>query len=286
MKKADNFDARKWLVENKITTQSRLNEDNFVNVGIEEIEKMAFPIISTYNEQNGLDPIQSIRVTSSQNNRIWYKAIQANVTAETNTGKLMDYELTWDNKLNLQKLTPPSQPSQKQKEESKPIFLTPIQKKDFINRMKSFIKDEDFDTAMEEAGNILARVLTNDEAEFIEDVEDFGYNSNEVEDYAQDLVGNLNSKISPIENKLTTQSKLNEDGKSSNPKAQYIIKLYKEMGDQSPEKNIIDNNYIMTLGGMVSMEEIEDIFGMGLMDINKKRLKNWLEDVAPFEKDI
>ena len=210
MKKADNFDAGKWLVENKITTQSRLKEDNFVNVGMEEIEKMAFPIISTYNEQNGLDPIQSIRVTSSQNNRIWYKAIQANVTAETNTGKLMDYELTWDNKLNLQKLTPPSQPSQKQKEESKPIFLTPIQKKDFINRMKSFIKDEDFDTAMEEAGNILARVLTNDEAEFIEDVEDFGYNSNEVEDYAQDLVGNLNSKISPIENKITTQSRLNE----------------------------------------------------------------------------
>ena len=193
MKKADNFDAGKWLVENRLTTQSRLKEDNFVNVGMEEIEKMAFPIISTYNEQNGLDPIQSIRVTSSKNNKIWYKAIQANVTAETNTGKLMDYELTWDNKLNLQKLTPPSQPSQKQKEESKPIFLTPIQKKDFINRMKSFIKDEDFDTAMQDAGNILARVLTNDEAEFIEDVEDFGYNSNEVEDYAQDLVGNLNS---------------------------------------------------------------------------------------------
>ena len=27
MKKADNFDASKWLVENKITTQSRLNEE-------------------------------------------------------------------------------------------------------------------------------------------------------------------------------------------------------------------------------------------------------------------
>jgi hypothetical protein len=27
MKKADNFDSSKWLVENKITTQSRLNED-------------------------------------------------------------------------------------------------------------------------------------------------------------------------------------------------------------------------------------------------------------------
>ena len=28
MKKADNFNASKWLVENKITTQSRLNEEN------------------------------------------------------------------------------------------------------------------------------------------------------------------------------------------------------------------------------------------------------------------
>ena len=27
MKKADNFDAKKWLVENKITFQSRLNEN-------------------------------------------------------------------------------------------------------------------------------------------------------------------------------------------------------------------------------------------------------------------
>ena len=27
MKKADNFDASKWLVENKITFQSRLNEN-------------------------------------------------------------------------------------------------------------------------------------------------------------------------------------------------------------------------------------------------------------------
>ena len=27
MKKADNFDASKWLIENKITTQSRLNEN-------------------------------------------------------------------------------------------------------------------------------------------------------------------------------------------------------------------------------------------------------------------
>ena len=31
MKKADNFDSSKWLVENKITTQSRLNEEKPTN---------------------------------------------------------------------------------------------------------------------------------------------------------------------------------------------------------------------------------------------------------------
>ena len=30
MKKADNFDAGKWLVENKITTQSRLTENEYI----------------------------------------------------------------------------------------------------------------------------------------------------------------------------------------------------------------------------------------------------------------
>jgi hypothetical protein len=32
MKKADNFDAKQWLVENKITTQSRINEDDMQNM--------------------------------------------------------------------------------------------------------------------------------------------------------------------------------------------------------------------------------------------------------------
>ena len=31
MKKADNFDASKWLTENKITFQSRLNEEKTFN---------------------------------------------------------------------------------------------------------------------------------------------------------------------------------------------------------------------------------------------------------------
>jgi hypothetical protein len=35
MKKADNFDVKKWLTENKITTQSRLNENKIPGVNVE-----------------------------------------------------------------------------------------------------------------------------------------------------------------------------------------------------------------------------------------------------------
>jgi len=40
MKKADNFDASKWLVENKITTQSRLNENKIEGVDVEVDDNM------------------------------------------------------------------------------------------------------------------------------------------------------------------------------------------------------------------------------------------------------
>ena len=41
MKKADNFDASKWLVENKITTQSRLNENQVNNKYVFKDEEMS-----------------------------------------------------------------------------------------------------------------------------------------------------------------------------------------------------------------------------------------------------
>ena len=76
------------------------------------------------------------------------------------------------------------------KENDQTINLTPQQKKEFIERIEYLIDEEGQDYAMREAGNILTRVLTQDEAEFIEDVEDFGYDAEAVENYAQDLVGN------------------------------------------------------------------------------------------------
>jgi hypothetical protein len=44
MKKADNFDASKWLTENKITKQSRLNEGKVKN---QMLLKMKRKVMST-----------------------------------------------------------------------------------------------------------------------------------------------------------------------------------------------------------------------------------------------
>ena len=53
-----------------------------------------------------------------------------------------------------------------------------------------------------DAANFLARVLTNDEAEFIEDVEDFGFDPEAVENLAQDsgiiVAMNHNSWFDPF----------------------------------------------------------------------------------------
>jgi len=69
----------------------------------------------------------------------------------------------------------------------KSLSITPAQKKEFLDRIKNI----DSVNLEMDAANVLARVLTNDEAEFIEDVEEFGYNPDEVEQFAQDLINGV-----------------------------------------------------------------------------------------------
>lgn len=68
------------------------------------------------------------------------------------------------------------------------LITMPNQKKEFLKRIQQLTKMSTSNYAFEEAGNILARVLTDDEAESIEDVEEFGYNPDEVEQLAQKLI--------------------------------------------------------------------------------------------------
>jgi len=71
------------------------------------------------------------------------------------------------------------------------ISLSSEQKKDFKHIMMSLSNDEDREYAIGEAGNILARILTDGGAEFIEDVEEFDYNPDEVEEFAQNLASEI-----------------------------------------------------------------------------------------------
>ena len=52
MKQADNFNASKWLIENKITTQSRLNENNNQKPDFSSDAKNNFPeLVKKYGTQ-------------------------------------------------------------------------------------------------------------------------------------------------------------------------------------------------------------------------------------------
>jgi len=75
--------------------------------------------------------------------------------------------------------------------EEESIQLSPEQKEDFEERMLDISNDEDREYAMGEAGNVLARILTDGEVEFIEDVEEFDYDPDEVEEFAQNLASEI-----------------------------------------------------------------------------------------------
>jgi hypothetical protein len=52
MKKADNFNIKQWLDENKVTSQSRLNEEKEIMMDkkFEELEKQANDFASKYGK--------------------------------------------------------------------------------------------------------------------------------------------------------------------------------------------------------------------------------------------
>jgi len=54
MKKADNFDSSKWLIENKITTQSKLNEDENIDL-MSFIKNNKGEIIKQLNQKEAKD---------------------------------------------------------------------------------------------------------------------------------------------------------------------------------------------------------------------------------------
>jgi hypothetical protein len=201
MKKSDNFDVTKWLVENKITTQSRLNENEFISpnetldIDEEEIKMKLLSTLSNYYKQKGLNPIESIHLDDidklKDNNYSAYiysvdsskKEKYMGIIYFNKNGNAKFIRKPNGNVVSLDDIIPPKQKTGS----SKSITLTPLQKKEFLSAIRDLKRAEDLEYALGEAGNILANIITNGEAEYIEDVEDFGYDVDEVENYAQEL---------------------------------------------------------------------------------------------------
>ena len=66
MKKADNFDASKWLVENKITTQSRLNENESFQKPSEDLD-----IENLKKRYYGISPKDLEMISSKQDPKVF-----------------------------------------------------------------------------------------------------------------------------------------------------------------------------------------------------------------------
>jgi hypothetical protein len=94
MKKADNFDATKWLVENKITTQSRLNE----LLDTDKVKQLGKKAVEDYILKNNLDSIDDIKYTgggtfSDKANAVFYST--------SSIGEITKYTVQYDANYNL-----------------------------------------------------------------------------------------------------------------------------------------------------------------------------------------
>jgi hypothetical protein len=94
MKKADNFDASKWLVENKITTQSRLNE----LLNYDKVEQLSKKAIEDYISSNNLGTISSI---GSLGMALSHDKAIAQSKVVLDSGKIINITAQYDENYNL-----------------------------------------------------------------------------------------------------------------------------------------------------------------------------------------
>jgi hypothetical protein len=94
MKKADNFDASKWLVENKITFQSRLNE----LLDYDKVEQLSKKAIEDYISSNNLGTISSM---VSLGMRLSHDTAIAQSNVVLDSGKTINVSTQYDANYNL-----------------------------------------------------------------------------------------------------------------------------------------------------------------------------------------
>jgi hypothetical protein len=94
MKKADNFNPGKWLVENKITFQSRLNELLDSN----KIKQLSKKPIENYVVKNNLGSISSISFLGAFSG---YGRVEAEFEVLFSTGEKTKIQIQFDDNYNV-----------------------------------------------------------------------------------------------------------------------------------------------------------------------------------------
>jgi len=168
MKKADNFNPGKWLVENKITTQSRLNEMSIDDVF--KTDELANKEVSDYISKNNLGSVEDIQrfMNSSQGD-----GRKVTSKATLSTGESLYFETIYGPDLNLISIKQVDNPynfpdKNPLKTKSKiPGITLKVDKSDGEVNMSS--KSGDYDGFIEDDGTISFSVVNDDMDEEFDD---------------------------------------------------------------------------------------------------------------------
>jgi hypothetical protein len=168
MKKADNFNAGKWLVENKITTQSRLTEMSIDDIF--KADELANKEVSDYISKNNLGSVKDIQrlMNSSQG-----EGRKVTSKATLSTGESLYFETTYGPDLNLISIKQVDNPydfpdKNPLKTKSKiPGITLKVDKSDGEVNMSS--KSGDYDGFIKDDGTISFSVVNDDMDEEFDD---------------------------------------------------------------------------------------------------------------------
>jgi hypothetical protein len=172
----DNFDLKKYLAE------GRLYENND-SVGMINYLKSLPDQYDMSDSQYDLweDTMESIEGFTSQEIKNYIKDLP-NLWDMSGS----QYDL-WEDIMDNFDLKKDLAEGKLFKEDYKSLSLTPQQEQEFMERIQYLANMEGKDIAMNAAGDILARELSNDEIEWLEDIEEMGYDADEVETTAINL---------------------------------------------------------------------------------------------------
>jgi len=174
----DNFDLKKYLSEGRL-----LKEQPYITLTPEQIEDFTKRLISL--KKLKISPFHAMNMSMAELVKVLSNDEYDNEYGARKLGYDYFKFEKFANNLAYDIL------NNKLSQSSTPISLSPEQKEDFKERMLDISNDEDREYAIGEAGNVLARILTDGEAEFIEDVEEFDYDPDEVEEFAQNLASEI-----------------------------------------------------------------------------------------------